>query len=146
MEIKNIFLASTVLLSVVSVGFFIYSESELIKLNNDNISDACDYFFKYNALLLCVFLFSLIVLLLYLCCGNIIATILYVINAAGIGYLGYDKYYNEEKYCDIECQDECDELIDLSNNINIFFLVDFIIICVTFGIIGLVLLRKYCCV
>ena len=65
---------------------------------------------------------------------------------SGIGYLGYDKYYNEEKYCDIECQDECDELIDLSNNINIFFLVDFIIICVTFGIIGLVLLRKYCCV
>ena len=144
MEIKNLFLASTVLLSLVSVGFFIYSESELIKINNDNINDACDYFFKYNALLLCVFLFSLIVLLFYLCCGNILATIFYVINAAGIGYLGYDKYYNEAKYCDEQCQEECEDLIDLSNRINIFFLVDFVIICVTFGIIGLVLLRRYC--
>lgn len=144
MEIKNIFLASTVLLSVVSVGFFIYSESELIKINDDNISDSCDYFFKYNALLLCVFLFSLIVLLFYLCCGNILATIFYVINAAGIGYLGYDKYYNEKKYCDEKCHDECEDLIALSNNINVFFLVDFVIICVTFGIIAIVLLRRYC--
>ena len=88
---KNVLFISTILLSLVNLGFFIYGFHEVSVLSNSIKSD-CREYFKYNIGVLSSFALSIFVFISYICCSNFISNILYTLNAIALCSLAIHRY------------------------------------------------------
>jgi hypothetical protein len=122
LDILDTFFYSNIPITCASVFFFIYSN---IKLSDYEDSDksACRDFLYYNITHLALILAPVVVMFFYICCNKICTSVLYVANGfLVIGQL-IEKYAEDKKYCTDECQQECTNLVDLSDKINICLIV-----------------------
>lgn len=142
---KNYLFISSILLSLVNLGFFIYGFNKISIISNSVKSECRDYF-KYNIGVLSSFAFSIFVTVSYICCSNCLATLMYIGNAIILGSLALDKYSRKDKICDYECEIKCNDLYTLGKNTEIFFITDLVIIGVTILVIlGVIINKSFCC-
>ena len=144
--IKNIFVISSLLLTTVNLVFFIYGMDKISHLS-EIVKEECLEYFKYNVGVICLFAFSLVVSFSYLCCGTLTSTILYILNSIGLTSMAIHRYIRKENLCDYECEMKCTDLVNLGNNVEIFFIIDMSIICLTvvaFASIGAIKMFECC--
>lgn len=140
----NIISISCVLLGLINIGFFIYSNIKISVLK-DGISDDCKDFLYYNFKIVLSFLLSILIGFLNLCCGQLLSTILYCVNGVLIGSLAISKFYLHNNYCSEVCKQNCSNTIELSQKIDIFFIVNICFISLSVLAFGIYYIRKLCC-
>jgi hypothetical protein len=145
-KIKNIFVTSSLLITTINLVFFIYGMDKISHLSEIAKEDCLKYF-KYNVGVICLFAFSLVVSFSYLCCGTLTSTILYILNSIGLTSMAIHRYIKKENLCDYECEMKCTDLVNLGNNVEIFFITDLSIICLTVVTLATVAAMKMfeCC-
>ena len=143
---KNVLFISTILLSLVNIGFFIYGFHEVSVLSN-TVKGECRQYFKYNIGVLSSFALSIFVLISYICCSNFISNILYTLNAIGLCSLAIHRYVKTDVLCDYKCEMKCGDLVKLGNNVEAFFIADLSIIALTVLYLLFLFFRKLfsCC-
>lgn len=117
-DIIDIFFYSNIPISICSILFFIYSNIKIANYENVNI-EACRDFLYYNVIHLALILIPVLVMISFICCNKICTSVLYIGNAVLVVVQLIDKYIEDKKYCDFNCKKECQELIGLSEKINI---------------------------
>lgn len=145
-KLKNIFIISSFLLTTVNLVFFIYGMDKISHLS-ELVKKECHDYFKYNVGVICLFAFSLVVSFSYLCCGTLTSTILYILNTGGLISMAIHRYIKRDNLCDYECEMKCTDLVNLGNNVEIFFIIDMSIICLTvvaFASIGAIKMFECC--
>lgn len=120
---------SAFLLGLVGGCFFIYSNVKLNDIHND-YGDECDEYQEYTFYLLLVFVLSVIGFI-FLCCATCINIIFYIFNSIIIITVGVGRFYYNNEVCDIKCQNNCTELYELNEKIDVFFIFDIIIVGLT---------------
>ena len=140
----NIISISCVLLCFINIGFFIYSNIKISSLK-DGISDDCKDYLYYNFKIVLSFLFSILVGFLNLCCSQTLSIILYCINGVIIGSLAVSKYYLHNEYCNETCKLNCSNTIELSQKVDLFFLVNICFISLSILCFCIYYVRKICC-
>ena len=122
MDICNVFFYSNIPITLTSVLFFIYSNIQLADYEDSN-KDACHEFLYYNITHLALILMPVLVMGSFILCNKICTSVLYILN--GVLVIGQlvDRYVEDKKYCEIECEKECGDLITLSEKINICLIV-----------------------
>lgn len=132
---------SSFLLGLVGGGFFIYSNVKLSDIHND-YGDECEDYQEYTFYLLLVFILS-VVGLVFLCCSTLINIIFYIFNSFTIVSVAIGRYYYNNQVCDSKCKNECSELVELNEKIDVFFIIDIIIVGVTLIMIVLNIICKF---
>lgn len=132
---------SSFLLGLVGGGFFIYSNVKLSDIHND-YGDECEDYQEYTFYLLLVFILS-VVGLVFLCCSTLINIIFYIFNSFTIVSVAIGRYYYNNQVCDSKCKNECSELVELNEKIDVFFIIDIIIVGVTLIMIALNIICKF---
>lgn len=132
---------SSFLLGLVGGGFFIYSNVKLSDIHND-YGDECEDYQEYTFYLLLVFILS-VVGLVFLCCSTLINIIFYIFNSFTIVSVAIGRYYYNNQVCDSKCKNECSELVELNEKIDVFFIIDIIIVGVTIIMIVLNIICKF---
>ncbi len=132
---------SSFLLGLVGGGFFIYSNVKLSDIHND-YGDECEDYQEYTFYLLLVFILS-VVGLVFLCCSTLINIIFYIFNSFTIVSVAISRYYYNNQVCDSKCKVECHELVELNEKIDVFFIIDIIIVGVTLIMIALNIICKF---
>lgn len=130
---------SAFLLGLVGGCFFIYSNVKLNDIHND-YGNECEKYQEYTFYLLLVFVLSVIGFI-FLCCATCINIIFYIFNSIIITTVGVGRFYYNNEVCDIKCQNNCTELYELNEKIDVFFIFDIIIVGIT---IILILLNIIC--
>lgn len=118
MELTKTLFYGSIPMALISLGFFIYSSIAISDFKDDD-KDICHDFMKYNIIHLGLLVSSILVFIIYICCGNCIASILFIGNGVLIGCQLIEKYTEKDDRCNAECRENCSELVDLSNKINI---------------------------
>ena len=131
---------SAFLLGLVGGSFFIYSNIKLSDIHND-YGDECEEYQEYTFYLLLVFVLSVIGLI-FLCCATCINIIFYIFNSIIITSVGIGRFYYNRQVCDTTCQNNCTELYELNQKIDVFFILDIIIVGITIILILLNILCK----
>ena len=117
-DICDICFYSNIPITICSILFFVYSNIQIADYENSS-HDACRDFLYYNITHLALILCPVLVMGSFICCNKICTSGLYVANAVlVIGQL-IDKYSEDNKHCDASCEQECQELVGLSDKINI---------------------------
>ena len=132
---------SSFLLGLVGGGFFIYSNVKLSDFHND-YGDECEDYQEYTFYLLLVFILS-VVGLIFLCCATLINIIFYIFNSFTIVSVAIGRYYYNNQVCDSQCKVECPELVELNEKIDVFFIIDIVIVGVTIIMIVLNIICKF---
>ena len=140
-SIKDCFITSSVFLSIANLVFFIYGFDKIHGVSGSLKSD-CREVLSYNVGIMSLFAFSLAVTFSYICCSNCISTLLYTLNTVSLGSMAIDRYVRKKTICDYECQMNCGDLVKLSDNIQIFFIIDLAIIALTALTILIILGKK----
>ena len=122
MDICNVFFYSNIPITLTSVLFFIYSNIKLADYHDSDKAE-CEDFLYYNITHLALILMPILVMGSFILCNRICTSVLYVLN--GVLVLGQlmEKYIEDKKYCNTECEAECGDLINLSDKINICLIV-----------------------
>jgi hypothetical protein len=139
----NIISISCILLGFINVGFFIYSNVKISVLK-EGISDECKDYLYYNFKIVLSFLFSIIIAFLNLCCSQLVSVLLYCVNGVIIGSLAVSKYYSHNDYCDEICKRNCQDTVELSQKIDIFFITNISFICLSVVLFTVYYIKKLC--
>jgi hypothetical protein len=118
MELTKILFYGSIPMALVSLSFFIYTSVEISDLQETE-HEVCKDFMKYNIIHLGILLTSILVLFSFICCGNCLSSILFVGNAIVLGGQLIEKYTKKDERCNPECRENCMDLVDLSDKINI---------------------------
>jgi hypothetical protein len=118
MELTKTLFYGSIPMALISLAFFIYSSIELSDFTDDDKA-VCHDFMKYNIIHLGLLISSILVFSIYMCCGNCIASILFIGNAVLIVGQLIEKYTNKDERCNAECRGNCTELVEFSDKINI---------------------------
>ena len=78
-----------------------------------------------------------------LCCATIINIIFYIFNSFTIVSVAIGRYYYNNQVCDSQCKVECPELVELNEKIDVFFIIDIVIVGVTIIMIVLNIICKF---
>tara|TARA_A100001015_G_C14593338_1_gene557579 strand:- start:35 stop:472 length:438 start_codon:yes stop_codon:yes gene_type:complete len=117
MDITKILFYASIPMALISIGFFIYGNFDLTDLKDD-LHSVCQSFLEYNIIHLVILLTSVVVLFFYLCCSSICASFIFLFNGFVIGGQLVEKYVKETDRCNLACQTNCSQLVDLSEKIN----------------------------
>ena len=139
----NIISISCVTLALINVGFFIYSNVKMSILK-EGISDDCKEFLYYNFKIVLSFLFSILIGFLNLCCSHMVSVLLYCLNGVIIGSIAISKYYLHNDYCNEVCKQNCHDTINLSQKIDLFFIVNVSFISLSVVLFGIYYIKKIC--
>ena len=139
----NIISVSCVLLCLINIGFFVYSNIKISSLK-DGISDDCKDYLYYNFKIVLSFLFSIIIAFLNLCCSQLVSVFLYCLNGVIIGSLAVSKYYMHNDYCNEVCKRNCSDTVELSQKIDIFFIANISFICLSVVLFTGYYVKKIC--
>lgn len=145
MEITNILFYSNIPLCLTSVLFFIYANIQISDYDDSDKSECHDLLY-YNITHLGLILLPVLVMFMFICCQKICSSAFYIGNAFLIVGQIIEKYLEDKKYCSQECQNNCDNLQDLSDHINICL----IVMASIYGIAALCVIYKlgkciFCC-
>jgi hypothetical protein len=135
---------SCILLALINSGFFIYSNIKIKDLKEVEDS-SCHDLLNYNFKIVMTFIFSIVIGILNLCCNQLLTTVLYSINGFLVGSIAVTKYYYHNNYCNETCNVNCVNSVNLSQKIDLFFLVNVIFIALSVLVIGGYYIRKLCC-
>ena len=122
LDICNVFFYANIPITLTSVLFFIYSGISLADYQ-DSDKEVCEDFLYYNITHLGLILLPTLVMASFILCNKICTSVLYILN--GVLILGQlvEKYVEDKKYCEIDCQTDCADLVRLSDKINICLIV-----------------------
>lgn len=140
----NIISVSCILLALINVCFFIYSNIKISNLK-EGIDDDCKDYLYYNFKIVLSFLFSIVIGVLNLCCSQVLSILLYCTNGVIMGSLAISKYYMHNNYCNKICKENCSNTVNLSQKIDIFFIVNICFISLSILVFGIYYVRKFFC-
>ena len=140
----NIISVSCILLALINVCFFIYSNIKISNLK-EGIDDDCKDYLYYNFKIVLSFLFSIVIGVLNLCCSQVLSILLYCTNGVIIGSLAISKYYLHNEYCNEVCKKNCSNTIELSQKVDLFFLINICFISLSILSFCIYYIRKICC-
>jgi hypothetical protein len=121
-DICGVFFYSNIPITLTSILFFLYSNIKLADYS-DSGKEVCRDYLYYNITHLALILFPVLVMGSFILCNRVCTSVLFVLN--GVLVLGQlvDKYVEDEKHCNTECETQCQELQELSSKTNICLIV-----------------------
>ena len=131
MDIGRILCLGSIPMSLVSVIFFVYSNIGISDVKEGFNNDICKDYFLYNLTYIGLFLFSLLVFILFLCCGRCLASIFFVLNSVLIVSQMVEVQVKKDERCDSICQVNCTDLVEVNDRINMALIINSIIIGLT---------------
>lgn len=131
MEIGRIFCLGSIPMALISVIFFVYSNIRLSDVEEGLDNEICKDFFIYNLTYVVLFLLSIVVFMLFICCSSLCGIGFFILNSVLIVSQMIEIYIEKTERCNSVCHDNCSDLVEVNDKVNIAIIINTVIIGIT---------------